>query len=98
VRDQACVAVEAMEGTDDVIRRAAAIVGHQPITVVKVSKPKQDMRFDVPVVGLPTVELMVQNNATALAIDAHKTLLIDRENVIAFANAHRISIVACEPE
>jgi UDP-2,3-diacylglucosamine hydrolase len=98
VRDQACVAVEAMEGTDDVIRRAAFLAGHQPITVVKVSKPKQDMRFDVPVVGLPTVELMVQTNATALAIDAHKTLLIDRDKVLAFANSHQISIVACEPE
>ena len=98
VRDQACVAVEAMEGTDDVIRRAASLAGHQPITVVKVSKPKQDMRFDVPVVGLPTVELMVQTNATALAIDAHKTLLIDREKVIAFADTHQISIVAYEPE
>ena len=98
VRDQACVAVEAMEGTDDVIRRAACLAGNQPITVVKVSKPKQDMRFDVPAVGLPTLELMVQTNATALAIDAHKTLLIDREKVIAFANAHQISIVACEPE
>ena len=95
VRDQACVAVEAMEGTDDVIRRAASLAGHQPITVVKVSKPEQDMRFDVPVVGLPTVELMAQTNATALAIDAHKTLLIDREKVIAFADAHQISIVAC---
>lgn len=98
VRDQACVAVEAMEGTDDVIRRAASLAGHQPITVVKVSKPKQDMRFDVPVVGLPTVELMGQTNATALAIDAHKTLLIDRDKVIAFADARQISIVACEPE
>jgi DUF1009 family protein len=98
VRDQACVAVEAMEGTDDVIRRAAALTGHQPITVVKVSKPKQDMRFDVPVIGLPTIELMVQTNAAVLAIDARKTLLIDREKVVELANAHQISIVACEPE
>jgi UDP-2,3-diacylglucosamine hydrolase len=98
VRDQACVAVEAMEGTDEVMRRAAVLAGHQPITVVKVSKPRQDMRFDVPVVGLPTVELMVETNATALAIDAHKTLLMDREKLVVFANAHQISIVACEPE
>ena len=98
VRDQACVAVEAMEGTDDVIRRAASLAGNQPITVVKVSKPKQDMRFDVPVVGLPTVELMAEMNATALAIDAHKTLLIDRAKVVAFADAHQISIVAYDPE
>ncbi len=98
VRDQACVAVEAMEGTDDVIRRAAALAGRQPITVVKVSKPKQDMRFDVPVVGLPTVELMVETNATALAIDAYRTLLIDRDKLVAAANAHQISIVAYAPE
>jgi UDP-2,3-diacylglucosamine hydrolase len=98
VRDQACIAVEAMEGTDEVIRRAASLVGNQPFTVVKVSKPKQDMRFDVPVVGLPTVELMAETNATALAIDAGKTLLIDREKVVAFANEHQISIAAYEPE
>ena len=98
VRDQACVAVEAMEGTDDVIRRAAALAGRQPITVVKVSKPKQDMRFDVPVVGLPTVELMVEANATALAIHAYRTLLIDRDKLVAAANAHQISIVAYDPE
>src|SRR5262245_54765685 len=98
VRDQACVAVEAMEGTDDVIRRAASLAANQPITVIKVSKPKQDMRFDVPVVGLPTVELMAQTNATALAIDARKTLLIDRDKVVAFANERQISIVAYEPE
>ncbi|MCI0351606.1 MAG: UDP-2,3-diacylglucosamine diphosphatase LpxI [Acidobacteriales bacterium] len=98
VRDQACVAVEAMEGTDAVIRRAAALAGNQPITVVKVSKPHQDMRFDVPVVGLPTVELMAEANATALAIDARRTLLIDREKLVAFANARQISIIACEPD
>lgn len=97
VRHQACVAVEAMEGTDAVIRRAALIVGNQPITVIKVSKPNQDMRFDVPVIGLPTVELMAEVNATALVIDARKTLLIDRDRLIAFANAHNISISAYEP-
>jgi DUF1009 family protein len=98
VRDQACVAVEAMEGTDAVIRRAAVITGNQRITVIKVSKPKQNMRFDVPVAGLPTVQLMAEANASALAIDAHKTLLIDREKLIDFANARGISIVAIEPE
>lgn len=97
VRDQACVAIEAMEGTDAVIRRAAAITGNQRITVVKVSKPSQDMRFDVPVIGLPTVQLMAEVNASALAIDAHKTLLIDREKLIEFANERQISISAFEP-
>jgi len=98
VRGQACVAVEAMEGTDAVIRRAAEVTGKQRITVVKVSKPKQDMRFDVPVIGLPTVELMVEANASVLAIDACKTLVLDREKLIRFANEHGICIVACEPE
>jgi DUF1009 family protein len=97
VRNQACVAVEAMEGTDAVIRRAAELAGGQPIVVVKVSKPNQDMRFDVPVVGLPTVALMAEVNASALAIDAYKTLLIDRDSLIALANQRGICIVAMDP-
>ena len=72
MRDRACVAVEAMEGTDETIERAARIVAGQRLVVVKVSKPAQDMRFDVPVVGLRTVEAMRRSNATALAIDAGK--------------------------
>ena len=74
ISDRACVAVEAMEGTDETIARAARIAGGKPLTVVKVSKPAQDMRFDVPVVGLPTVEQMKSARATALAIDAGRTL------------------------
>jgi len=97
VRDQACIAVEAMEGTDAVIRRAAQLTGNQRITVIKVSKPNQDMRFDVPVIGVPTVELMAEVNASALAIDARKTLLIDRDKLIAVANQHQISISAYLP-
>jgi DUF1009 family protein len=62
-----------------------------------VSKPNQDMRFDVPVVGLPTVQLMAEVNASALAIDAHKTLLIDRDKLISYANQHQISITAYTP-
>jgi len=72
ISDCACVAVEAMEGTDETIERAARIAGDKPLTVVKVSKPKQDMRFDVPVVGVPTIELMKRCRATALAIDARR--------------------------
>lgn len=97
IRGQACVAVEAMEGTDAVIRRAAELAEGQPITVVKVSKPNQDMRFDVPVIGVPTVELMAEVNASALAIDACKTLLIDRDKLIAIANQRDICIVALDP-
>jgi DUF1009 family protein len=98
VRDRACVAIEAMEGTDETIERAARITGGAELTVVKVSKPKQDMRFDVPVVGLPTVEVMKHCKATALAIDAHRTLLFDRAELIVAADATGITIQAFEPE
>ena len=67
VRDRACVAIEAMEGTDETIERAARIAGGQRLVVVKVSKPRQDMRFDVPVIGVKTIEVMRRSNATALA-------------------------------
>ena len=98
VREQACVAVEAMEGTDATIRRAAGLAGNQPVTVIKVSKPRQDMRFDVPVVGVPTLRLMAEVHATALAIDAQKTLLLDRMELIRVADRHRIAIVAFDPQ
>ena len=96
VRDRACVAIEAMEGTDETIERAARIAGGQKLVVVKVSKPAQDMRFDVPVVGVSTIAAMKRANATALAIDAQRTLLIDRAELIAAANAAGIAIQAFE--
>jgi len=98
VRDRACVAIEAMEGTDETIERAARITGGQRLVVVKVSKPKQDMRFDVPVVGLKTIEVMRRSNATALAIDAGRTLLFDREELIRAADAAGIAIQAFAAE
>ena len=94
ISDQACVAVEAMEGTDETIARAARIAGGKSLVVVKVSKPRQDMRFDVPVVGLPTIEQMKSSRATALAIDAGRTLLFDRHNLIELADAADIAIQA----
>jgi UDP-2,3-diacylglucosamine hydrolase len=97
VRDGACVAIEAMEGTDETIDRAARIAGGRPLVVVKVSKPAQDMRFDVPVVGLRTIEVMRRANATALALDAGKTLLFDREQMLAAANDASIAIQAFAP-
>jgi DUF1009 family protein len=97
VRDRACVAIEAMEGTDETIERAARIAGGQRIAVIKVSKPQQDMRFDVPVVGPPTIAVMQRSGATALAIDARRTLVIDRGDMIAAADAAGIAIQACEP-
>ncbi len=98
VRDLACVAIEAMEGTDETIERAARITGGGRLVVVKVSKPNQDMRFDVPVVGLPTVEAMKRSNATAVAVDAGRVLLFDRERLVEAADAADIAIQAFEPE
>jgi DUF1009 family protein len=97
VADCACVAVEAMEGTDETIARAARLTAGQSLVVVKVSKPGQDMRFDVPVIGLPTIEQMRQSGATALVVDAHKTLLFDRSKLIAAADAAGIAIQAVPP-
>jgi DUF1009 family protein len=94
ISDRACVAVEAMEGTDETIARAARITGGKPLVVVKVSKPGQDMRFDVPVVGLPTIEQMKSADATALAVDAGRTLLFDRKKLIDLADAAGIAIEA----
>jgi len=97
IADRACVAVEAMEGTDEAIARAARFANGKPLVVVKVSKPGQDMRFDVPVVGLPTVESMKKAGATALAIDAARTLLFDRPRLIESADTAGIVIQAFPP-
>ena len=94
VRERACVAIEAMEGTDETIERAARLARGQPLVVVKVSKPRQDMRFDVPVIGLQTVEVMKRSGVTALAIDAGRTLLFDRSRLIEAADAAGLSIQA----
>ena len=98
VRDRACVAIEAMEGTDETIERAARLAGGERLVVVKVSKPRQDMRFDVPVVGIKTIEVMSRAHATALAIDAGRTLVFDRQAVIGAADDAGISIQAFQPE
>jgi DUF1009 family protein len=98
IRDCACVAVEAMEGTDETIERAGRIASGQRITVVKVSKPKQDMRFDVPVIGAKTIDVMRRSGATALAIDAGRTLLFERDALIGAADEASIAIQAFKPE
>ncbi|MEQ1473198.1 MAG: UDP-2,3-diacylglucosamine diphosphatase LpxI [Candidatus Acidiferrum sp.] len=97
ISDCACVAVEAMEGTDEAVTRAARIASGKPLAVVKVSKPGQDMRFDVPVVGLTTIEHMAACGVTALALDAGRTLLFDRAQLLALANAKGITIQAFSP-
>ncbi len=93
VKDAAVVAVEAMEGTDEVIARAGRLAG-TGVRVVKVAKPNQDMRFDLPVVGVPTIDAMRAAGASALSIDAGKTLVFDRTAVVAAADAAGIAIVA----
>lgn len=93
VKDKAIVAVEAFEGTDNLIRRAGRITGGG-FTVVKVSKPKQDMRFDIPVVGLNTLKNLSRTKARCLAIEAEKTLFIDKEESIKLANKKEVCIIA----
>jgi DUF1009 family protein len=102
VAEAACVAVEAMEGTDATIERAgqlmqslegAASTLSRSLTVVKIAKPNQDMRFDVPVIGIGTIEAMKKARATCLAIDAGKCLLLDGDGVRHAANEAKITIV-----
>src|SRR5215204_2084361 len=95
VKQQAVVAVEAMEGTDEVIARAGHLAG-DGVTIIKVAKPNQDMRFDVPVVGLATIQAMRVAGANALSIDAGKTLMFEREELIRSADAAGITIVGRE--
>ena len=92
VRDKAVVAVEAMEGTDQMIRRAGELAGGG-VRIVKVAKPNQDMRFDVPVVGAATIAVMKAAGATTLSVDAGRTLFVDGQAVIDSADAAGIAIV-----
>jgi hypothetical protein len=96
VKDRAAVALEAMEGTDEVIRRAGGIAG-PGVVVVKVAKPRQDMRFDVPVVGRGTLLAMAAAKATVLAVDAGKTLLIDKSEFLAEAERSEVAVWGLEP-
>lgn len=92
VKDRAVVAVEAMEGTDAVITRAGEITRGRAFVIVKVAKPNQDMRFDVPVIGIPTLETMKNAGATAIHITAQKTLLFDKDELLKVAEKYRISV------
>jgi DUF1009 family protein len=108
IAESACVAVEAMEGTDATILRAGEIMkstAHEgdsvlsrALTVVKVAKPNQDMRFDVPVIGLKTIETMQHAGATCLAVDAGKCLFLDGEKIVAAADQAGIAILAASGE
>jgi DUF1009 family protein len=103
IAESACVAVEAMEGTDATIERAGQLMRSldsdastlsRALTVVKIAKPNQDMRFDVPVIGVKTIEVMQAAGATCLAVDAGKCLLLDGQKVIDAANGAGIAMVA----
>ncbi len=93
VKRQAVVAVEAMEGTDATIRRAADLVGGERLSVIKVSRPNQDMRFDLPVLGLRTLEVSAECNVSALALDPGKTLIIDKRRFIERADEEGMTVV-----
>jgi UDP-2,3-diacylglucosamine hydrolase len=105
IAESACVAVEAMEGTDAAIERAGEIMRslhgdastlNRDLTVVKIAKPNQDLRFDVPVIGVKTIEVMRAAGATCLALDAGRCLLLDGEKILVAANATEIAVVADE--
>ena len=98
VADRACVAVEAMEGTDAMLRRAASLVNGKDLRLVKVSKRRKHMLFDVPVAGPATIATMKETGATALAVDAGRTLLLDRADLLKAANEAGITVVGYKPE
>lgn len=93
ISDKACVALEAMEGTDAMLRRAASLVEGRSLRLVKASGRRRHLQFDVPVVGPSTITTMAETGTTALAVDAGRTLLLDRAELIELAGAHGITIV-----
>ena len=94
VRKKTILALEAIDGTNATILRGGKIAGGRAV-IVKVSKPDQDMRFDVPSVGIDTIKAMIEANASVLAVEAGKTLVFDREKMIELANSNKISIMSC---
>ena len=91
--EQACVAVEAMEGTDAALLRAGDLANGRKLTLVKAAKPNQDMRFDVPVIGARTIRKMERVGATAVSVTAGKTLLLDKDELLRAADAAGIAVV-----
>ena len=95
VKNKALMAVEAIEGTDACIKRGGAL-GRGGVVVAKTAKPQQDMRFDVPAIGVKTLESMIEANAVALVIEAGKTLVVDQARVVAMADEAGIAIAVME--
>ena len=96
IADRACVALEAMEGTDAMLRRAASLVEGRRLSLVKASARRRHLLFDVPAIGPNTIDVMVETNTSALAVDAGRTLFLDRDELVAKANAAKIAIVGME--
>jgi DUF1009 family protein len=96
VRDRAVIAVEAIDGTDAAIERAGRLA--TGACVIKVAKPRQDARFDLPAIGLRTIEMLVAARASALAVEAHSTVVLDRSEVVALADANEIALIGIEPD
>jgi DUF1009 family protein len=94
--ERACVAVEAMEGTDAMLRRAAGLVNGRRLSLVKVARRREHLLFDVPVVGVNTIPVMRETGATALAVEAGRTLMLDKEQMLEAANEARIAIAGLE--
>jgi DUF1009 family protein len=94
--ERACVALEAMEGTDTMLRRAASLVSGRRLTLVKVARRREHLLFDVPVAGLSTIPVMRETGTTVLAVEAGRTLLLDKEKMIAAANEADIAIIGVE--
>jgi DUF1009 family protein len=98
ISDRACVAVEAMEGTDAMLRRAAGLSNGRPLRLVKVASRRKHLLFDVPVAGMDTISVMKETGTTAMAVDAGRTLLLDRDEMIARADEAGITIVGYPPQ
>ena len=98
VREKAVLAVEAIEGTDQAILRAGQLCPRGGFVIVKVAKPQQDMRFDVPTVGPSTIETMIRGGARVLAIEARRTILLQQEQTIELANHHNLSLISLSAE
>jgi DUF1009 family protein len=96
VSNRACVAVEAMEGTDAMLRRAASLVNGKPLALVKVATRRRHFLFDVPVVGIETIAVMIETGTTALAVDAARTLMLDHDDMLRAADEAQLTIVGYE--
>ncbi len=96
VKGRAVIAIEAVEGTDQCIERAGTLCGAGGFTVVKVAKPNQDMRFDVPTIGIGTLQTLKKAGGSVLAIEAGKTIMLDQQEMIEFANANGITMIALD--